>query len=54
MDKYRVATTNGKDSIWTQIKKWLGKLSRQYEEKSEKRYVENMLSNKTRGSYSKF
>lgn len=54
MNEYKVATASDKKSIWTKIKQWLGKLSRQYEEKSEKRYVENMLSSKTRGSYSKF
>ena len=54
MNEYKVAITSDRDSIWTKIKKWLSKLSRQYEEKSEKKYVESILSSKTRGNYSKF
>lgn len=54
MNKYKVAIISEKNSIWKKMKKWLSTLSRQYEEKSEKRYVENILSSRTRGSYSKF
>lgn len=54
MNKYKIATIDEKNSVWTKMRKWIGTLSQQYEEKSEKRYVKNMLSSKTRESYSKF
>lgn len=54
MNKYKVAIIGEKNSIWKKMKKWISTLSRQYEEKSEKRYVERIMSSKNRGSYSKF
>ncbi len=54
MNEYKIVITSGKNSIWIRIKKWIGMLSRQYEEKSEKRYVESMVSNKIKSNYSKF
>ncbi len=54
MNKYKVIVRDNKSDIWKKTKKWLSTLSRQYEEKKEKRYVESILSSKTRENYSKF